>query len=82
MARPFFDVIATLDHCTSRYTTGGIHIESYLVLVLTCNSYVVINESVMIIFIRALPKKKIEKGQKKEKGPKKERPKEKKKGPK
>ena len=27
---PFFDVIATLDHCTSRYTAGGIHIESYL----------------------------------------------------
>ena len=40
----------------SRYTTGGIHIESYLVLVSSCNSYVVINESVMIIIIRALPK--------------------------
>ena len=26
----FFDVIAMLDHCTSRYTAGGIHIESYL----------------------------------------------------
>ena len=25
-----FDVIATLDHCTSRYTAGSIHIESYL----------------------------------------------------
>ena len=29
---PFFDVIATLDHCISRYTAGGINIESYLVL--------------------------------------------------
>ena len=41
----------------SRYTAGGIHIESYLVLVSSCSSYVVINESVMIIIIRALPKK-------------------------
>ena len=32
MACPFFDVIATLDHCTSRYTAGSIHIESYFVL--------------------------------------------------
>ena len=38
MACPFFDVIATLDRCTSRYTTGGIHIESYLVLALSCKS--------------------------------------------
>ena len=41
----------------SRYTAGGIHIESYLVLVSSCNSFVVINRSVMIILIRALPKK-------------------------
>ena len=27
-----FDVIAMLDHCISRYTAGGIHIESYFVL--------------------------------------------------
>ena len=54
MACSFFDVIAMLDRCTSRYTTGGIHIESYLVLVSSCNLYVVINESVMIIIIRAL----------------------------
>ena len=26
----FFMSFATLDHCTSRYTAGGIHIESYL----------------------------------------------------
>ena len=58
MACPFFDVIAMLDHCTSRYTAGGIHIESYLVIVLSCNSCVVINRSVMTIIIRALPKKK------------------------
>ena len=50
---------------SSRYTAGGIHIESYLVLVSSCNSCVVINESVMIIIIRELPKKE-----------KKERPKE------
>ena len=43
---------------------------SYLVLVSSCNSYVVINRSVMIIIIRALPKK--------ERTNKKERPKEKK----
>jgi len=57
----------------SWYTTGGIHIESYLVLVSSCNSYVVINRSVMIIIIRALPKKKKKRktGQK-NKGPKKE----------
>ena len=41
----------------SRYTAGGIHIESYLVLVSSCNPHVVINRSVMIIIIRALPKK-------------------------
>ena len=73
MACPFFDVIAMLDHCTSRYTAGGIHIESYLVLVLSCNHYVVINRSVMIIIIRALPKKR-KKGKAKRKkmeGPKK-----------
>ena len=32
-----FYVIAMLDHCTSRYTAGGIHTESYLVLVSICN---------------------------------------------
>ena len=75
MACPFFDVIAKLDHCTSRYITGGIHIESYLVLVSSCNSYVVINRSVMIIIIRALPKKrpKKRKAQKKEKEKKEQR---------
>ena len=56
----------------SRYTAGGIHIESYLVLVSSYNSYVVINRSVMIIIIRALPNQKNErpkkgKAQKKEK---------------
>ena len=51
----------------SRYTTGGIHIESYLVLVSSCNSYVVINRSVMIIIIRALPKEKKRKKRPKEK---------------
>ena len=50
-----FLYMSLLIHCTSRYTAGGIHIESYLVLVLSCNSYVVINESVMIIIIRAFP---------------------------
>ena len=79
MACPFFDVIATLDHCTSRYTTGGIHIESYLVLVSSCNSYVVINRSVMIIIIRELPKEKKEKKKKGKKRPKKNKKKERKK---
>ena len=37
----FFDIFAMLDHCTSRYTAGGIHIESYLcsryrVVILSC----------------------------------------------
>ena len=32
-----FDFIATLDHCTSWYTAGGIHIESYFVLASSCN---------------------------------------------
>ena len=59
----------------SRYTAGGIHIESYLVLVSSCNSYVVINKSVMIIIIRAL-------SQRKKKIKKRERPKEKKERPK
>ena len=36
-----FYVIAMLDHCTSRYTAGGIHIESYIcsryrVVILSC----------------------------------------------
>ena len=51
----------------SRYTAGGIHIESYLVVLSSCNSYVVINESVMIIIIRALPKKKKKEKEEKEK---------------
>ena len=63
--------MSLLNHCISRYTAGGIHIESYLVLVSSCNSYVVINRSVMIIIIRALPNKK-----RKERG----RPKKRKKG--
>src|SRR3989337_4383202 len=29
---PFLMSFATLDHCTSPYTTGGIHIESYFIL--------------------------------------------------
>ena len=41
----------------SRYTAGGIHIESYLVLVLSCNPHVEINRSVMIIIVRALRKR-------------------------
>ena len=42
-------------HCISRYTAGGIHIESYFVLVSSCNCWVVRkNKSVMIIIIRAL----------------------------
>ena len=59
-----------------RYTAGGIHIESYLVLVSSCNFYVVINKSVMIIIIRAFPKKKKrtkKKGQKKKKAQKKKK---------
>ena len=36
-----FDVTAMLDHCTSQYTAGGIHIESYLVQVSSCNHWVV-----------------------------------------
>ena len=33
--------ISLLIHCPSRYTAGGIHIESYLVLVSSCNHWVV-----------------------------------------
>jgi hypothetical protein len=29
--------MSLLIHCTSRYTAGGIHIESYFVLVSSCN---------------------------------------------
>ena len=62
--------MSLLFHCPSRYTAGGIHIDSYLVLVSSCNSCVGINKSVMIIIIRALslekrPKEK--KGQRKKK---------------
>src|SRR3990170_8391865 len=40
VARPpfIFFIHVTLDHCTSRYSAGGIHIESYFVLVSSCNS--------------------------------------------
>ena len=33
--------MSLLIHCPSRYIAGGIHIESYVVLVLSCNSWVV-----------------------------------------
>ena len=57
----------------SRYTAGGIHIESYLVLVSSCNHYVVINRSVMIIIIRTLCPKKKERPKEKKERPKKEK---------
>src|SRR3954471_11714912 len=54
---PFIIVsyMSLLIHCTSRYTAGGIHIESYFVLsielqLLSCKK----NKSVMIIIFRAL----------------------------
>ncbi|MCH0719618.1 hypothetical protein LNM77_25305, partial [Klebsiella pneumoniae] len=56
---------------------------SYLVLVSSCNPYVVINRSVMIIIIRAFPnkkKRKAKKGPKKEKGQKRPEKKRKEKG--
>ena len=36
-----FLYMSLLIHCPYRYTAGGIHIESYLVIVLGCNSWVV-----------------------------------------
>ena len=40
MTKPPFIILSymsLMSHCTSRYTAGGIHIESYLVLVSSCN---------------------------------------------
>ena len=74
VANPPFIILSymsLISQCTSRYTAGGIHIESYLVLVSSGNHYVVINRSVMIIIIRALPNQK--KGERPKR--KKERPK-------
>ena len=51
--------MSLLIHCISRYTAGGIHIESYFVLVSSCNHWVV-NRSVMIIIHRPLSQKKRE----------------------
>ena len=36
-----FSYMSLLIHCPSRYTAGGIHIESYFVLVSSCNHRVV-----------------------------------------
>ena len=72
-----FFIHVTLDSLHHPGTPPEAFIESYLVLVSSCNSYVVINRSVMIIIIRALPKEKKErkKGRKakrkNKKGPKK-----------
>ncbi len=40
VAKPPFIILSYMSlliHCTSRYTIGGIHIESYFVLALSCN---------------------------------------------
>ena len=44
VAKPPFIILSYMSlliHCISRYTAGGIHIESYIVLALSCNSWVV-----------------------------------------
>src|SRR6187399_2325136 len=41
VAKPPFIILSCMSlliHCTSRYTTGGTHIESYIVLISSCNT--------------------------------------------
>ena len=54
----YFSYMSLLIHCTIPVHRRRHSIESYFVLVSSCNSYVVINRSVMIIIVRALPQKK------------------------
>ena len=79
VAKPPFIILSYMSllvHCLSRYTTGGIHIESYFVLVSSCNCWVVRKIKVWwLSLLEHCPKWGInKKGHKKRRPKKRERP--------